>query len=82
MNDLTAYILSGCKKEELGKRVWIYFRFSLIHTRSRVYSATYIWLNVPEQVAPRLDPFGTHQQASGIIVVGYLTTRLDRIHLN
>lgn len=41
--------------------------------------------NVPLQVTPQPDPFGSHQQASGIILAGFLTTlhdRIGRVHLD
>lgn len=41
---------------------------SLNSSFSRISTLTNIWLNVPWQVEPQPDPFGIHQQASGIIL--------------
>lgn len=41
-------------------------------------ASTNMWLNISYQVLT----FDSHQQASSIILAEYLTTLLDRIHLN
>lgn len=49
------------------------------------YIPSHIWLNVHQHVEPQPDAFCSNQQASGIILIGYLTTllgRISRIHLS
>lgn len=66
-SDRTAYIFNYFKEQELGLNL---FCIKSIHVHAQIYT-------LPRCTS--IDTFGSHEQASSIILAGYLTNLLSRI---